>query len=74
MPSGPAVTDVESALNEAAAGRRAFVKHRGRRVALVPAADLERLERLLDSAEIRAALAEGPALPYEDLRKQFGLA
>lgn len=72
-------TDWDAALARAAKGERVIVRRGGRRFGIISDADLDRLDqfdRLEDEAEIeaaRAALAEGPARPYEELRRQLGL-
>ena len=70
--------DLDQALAEAAGGRRAVVQYAGKRLAVVPASDLRRLEELEDAAEARAALAEfeasgEPASSSADVRGRLGL-
>ena len=66
-------------INQAAyRGRRTRLERRGKVVAaIVPAADLEALERLEDRLDLKAArkaLAESAErIPYEKVRKELGL-
>jgi antitoxin (DNA-binding transcriptional repressor) of toxin-antitoxin stability system len=62
-------------LRRAENGRRIVVRRRGRDVAaIVPLADLERLEEMEDREAARGALAEAaPSIPYEHVRKEAGL-
>jgi prevent-host-death family protein len=72
-------TQLAELVNQAAyQGRRTRLKRRGRVVAaIVPAADLEALERLEDRLDLKAArkaLAESrERIPYEKVRKELGL-
>lgn len=62
-------------LRRAERGRRIVVSRRGRDVAaIVPLADLDRLEEMEDREAAREALAEsGPSVPYEHVRREAGL-
>ena len=57
--------------------RIVIIRHKRDRVALVPAADLERLEALDDQEDIEAAdkaLAESDKrIPYDEIRQELGL-
>ncbi|MBI2300689.1 MAG: type II toxin-antitoxin system Phd/YefM family antitoxin [Armatimonadetes bacterium] len=76
--------DLETALAEAAAGRRARVRRGHKTVAVVPLEDLERLEELdaEEDADLLAAslAAEAEAkangeepVPWEDVKRRAGL-
>jgi prevent-host-death family protein len=65
-------------LNRVAYGRERVVleRHGKPAVALVPIEDLELLQALEDRADLadaRAALAEGGAVPWEQIKSQLGL-
>ncbi len=70
--------DWKTILARAAQGERVVLRHAGKRLAVIPAKDLERLEDLEDDAEARAALAEfeasGEALiPAAEVHRRLGL-
>lgn len=82
------VTDLETAAREAAAGRRAVVCLGGKRLAVVPAEDLTRLEDFeaedkAEDADLLAAALEAEAearakgeepVPWADVKRRLGLA
>lgn len=71
------MAEMEAAFVKAANGERVVLRHRGQRFVLVTGADLDQLEALEDAADVMAAdaaLAEGPARPYDELRRKHGLA
>ncbi len=65
--------DFEAAFAKALLGERAILMHDGRRFELVTAERLAALEDAADVAAAEAALAEGPARPYDELRRKYGL-
>jgi antitoxin (DNA-binding transcriptional repressor) of toxin-antitoxin stability system len=68
-------SEIRVGLRRAERGRRIVVRRRGRDVAaIVPLADIERLEEMEDRDAARAALAESaPDIPYERLREEAAL-
>ncbi len=75
------VTDLGKALDEAAAGGRAIVRHGRKRLAIVPAEDLDLLEEFED--RVLGELAEAAAtefresgeaaIPWEEVKRRAGL-
>lgn len=66
---------LRAAARRAGRGERVVVP--GSDVAVLSADDLARLEALEDAADVAAAeeaMAEGPARPYDELRRKYGLA
>lgn len=77
-----AITDLETAFAEAAAGKRVRFRRGRQTVAMISLADLRRLEELEEDAWLNAeadrALAEQEAsgeewIPYEEVRRRAGL-
>jgi len=78
-------TDLQAAASEAEAGRRVVVSFDGKRLAVMPAEDLARLEAYEAEEEDRALAEEARASvvefsasgesgkPVEELRREFGL-
>ncbi len=66
--------DLEAAFAKAAKGERVILRHAGQRFGLVPVEQLEALEDAADVAASREAMAEGPARPWSEVRKKYGLA
>lgn len=68
------VTEISKGLRRAELGRRSIVRRRSKDVAaIVPLADLERLEDLDDLAAARDALKEPGVVTLEDLKRNLGL-
>ena len=70
-------TDLEAAARQAESGLRVLVQRGSKRVAVMPEADLQRLEDLEDAAEARAAMATSEAdgevhIPMAEVRRRLG--